>query len=75
LKHFLVTTLLDPSTLNQAIAHVIQCDNRLFECRQTKHHELTSTTQRSFASSTIEKNFSLAMLARLLETLPKDDPM
>jgi hypothetical protein len=75
LKHFPVATLLDLSTLSQAIAHAIQCDNRLFEYRQKRHHELTLTTQRNFASSTIEKSLSLAMLTRPLATSPKDDPM
>jgi hypothetical protein len=62
----LLVTLLDPLTLSQAIAQVIWCDNKLCECQQERHHEPTSTTERSFAPTTP---------AEPLATLPKDDPM
>jgi hypothetical protein len=40
----LLFTLLDLSTLNQAIAQVVWCDNRLFKHQQKRRHEPTSTT-------------------------------
>ncbi len=35
----MLLTILDLTTLNQAIAQAIQCDNRLFEHQQKKHWE------------------------------------
>jgi hypothetical protein len=83
----LLLTLLDPSTLSQAITQFVWFDNRLFEHRQERCHEPTSTTQKSFAPSAIQSNtkefcttsnikkFPPTMIAQPLATLPKDNPM
>jgi hypothetical protein len=63
------------STLSQAIAPVVRCDNRLFECQQEKGYKPTSTTQRNFAPLTTQKSFPPVMLTQLLATLPKKDFM
>jgi hypothetical protein len=71
----LLFTLPDLSTLNQSIAQVIRCANKLFEHWQNRCHELLSTTQRSFALLATQKNFPLIMLAWPSATSLKDDPM
>jgi hypothetical protein len=45
----LLLTLPDLSTLNQAIAQVVRCDNMPFKHRQDRRHEPTSTTTKNFA--------------------------
>jgi hypothetical protein len=78
----LLLTLRDPSISNQAIAQVIQCDNRLFEHQQERHHEPTLTTQRmstplttkkKFAPPTTQRSFPPTTLTRPSTTSPKDD--
>ncbi len=70
----LLLTLLDPSTLSQAITQVVLCDNRFFEHRQEKRYELTSTIENNSTPLATQKNFSFAMLTQPLATSPKDDP-
>jgi hypothetical protein len=53
----LLLTLPNPSTLSQAIAQVVRCDNMFLKCQQERHHEPTLTTQRSFAPLTTQKGF------------------
>jgi hypothetical protein len=71
----LLLTLLDPSTLNQALAQVVPCDNKLFEYQQKRRHEPTSTTKKKFAPPTTQKSFSPIMSTQLSTTSPKDNPM
>ncbi len=71
----LTFTLLDPSTLNQVIAQVVQCDNKLFKRQQDRRHEPTSTTQKNFAPSATQRNFPPIMPTWPSATLKKDNPM
>jgi hypothetical protein len=71
----LLLTLLDPSTLSEAITQVVQCDNKLLEHQQKRCRESTSTKQRNFAPPTTQENFSPIMPTQPLATSPKDDPM
>jgi hypothetical protein len=57
--------MLDPTTLNQAIAQDIPYDNHLFECHQEKHCE----------PSPLQKNFTAPMPPQLVLSITKDDPM
>ncbi len=61
----LLLTLLNLSTLSEAITQVVQCDNKFFEHQQKRCHESTkevsSTKQRNFAQPTTQKNFSPIM--------------
>jgi len=74
-KNLISLTLPDPSTLNQAIAQVVWCDNKLFKHQQERHHEPTSTTQKNFAPPITQKNFSPTMSIQPSTTLPKDNPI
>ncbi len=57
----LLLTLLELSTLIEAIAQVVRCDNMLFEHRQERHHEPPSRTQKSFAPPTTQRSFPPTM--------------
>jgi hypothetical protein len=71
----LLLTLLNLSTLSQAITQIIQCDNMFFERWQEMHHEPTLTTQRNFTSLVTQKKFPDVMLVQPLATSPHDNPM
>jgi len=74
-KNLISLTLPNPSTLNQAIAQVVWCDNKLFKHQQERHHEPTSTTQKNFAPPITQKNFSPTMPIQPSTTLPKYNPI
>jgi hypothetical protein len=61
----LLLTMLDPSTLSQAIDQVVCCNNKFFEYRQKKHWELPI----------IPKNFAPIMPSPPTTSTLKDDIM
>ncbi len=61
----LLLTMLDSSTLSQAITEAVRCNNRFFECLQEKRWELPI----------VLKNFAFVMLSPSTTFTSKDDPM